>query len=420
MREAEDASVDIPETCYAPTPDGGYIAYKTIGTGPLDLAHIGGVANQIEVMWEYEPCARFWLDLASSVRLIEHDRRGTGLSDSGAGLPDLETRATDLRAVLDHAGVSRAHLFGTSDGGMVCAFFAAAHPDRAASLFWPFPAAKGTRAPDWPFSETTDWLERFSATVIATGWGTEGCVRELFGEQVEGRTDGLVPWLAKMQRAFCGPATAADYFRLWGEYDIRDVLPAVRVRTRVVEDRSRSLPEDGGLAEDVIARMPNAEYRRIASPTSFVWDNAEGWLASIRELIGAEKPPAEIDRVLSTVLFTDIVGSTGTAPTRRRAWKELRAAPRDRARRQLERYRGRYRSTRRATGCSRRSTAPPARCDAPQAIARSGTRRSASSPAGCQRARSRRSTAAWAGSRCTIGARIAALAGPSEVLVSRP
>ena len=146
-----DASVDIPETHYAPTPDGGLIAYKSIGDGPIALAHVGAAATQIEVMWEIRAqCAV--LARSRILRSVDRARsQGTGPSDAGAGLPDLETRAADLGAVLDDAGVSRARSsFGTQDGGMVCALFAAAHPERAASFYWPFPAAKGTRASDWP------------------------------------------------------------------------------------------------------------------------------------------------------------------------------------------------------------------------------------------------------------------------------
>jgi class 3 adenylate cyclase len=409
--------VDIPETHYAPTPDGGLIAYKSIGDGPIALAYIGGSAMQIEVMWEYEPYARFWLYLASSVRLIVHDRRGTGLSDAGAGLPDLETRAADLGAVLDDAGVSRAHLFGTQDGGMVCALFAAAHPERAASFYWPFPAAKGTRASDWPLSETAEWLAGFSATVIATGWGTEAGVRELYGEQVEGHTDGLIPWLAKMQRAFCGPATAADFFLLWGEYDVRDILPAVRVRTRVV-DVGAIFPEDVGLAEDTIARMPDAEYRTIASPTSFIWDNSDAWLASIREFIGVQKPPAEIDRVLATVLFTDIVGSTEkVAQSGDSRWKEVLAAHDERARREIERHRGRYIES---TGDGLLATfdgpARAVRCA--EAIGEVVRDLGFEIRAGCHTGEVELTGDGVHGIAVHIGARVAALAGPSEVLVS--
>ncbi|MDP9299710.1 MAG: adenylate/guanylate cyclase domain-containing protein, partial [Actinomycetota bacterium] len=410
--------MDLPETAYAPTPDGGYIAYKAIGNGPIEVAHLGAAATQVEVMWEYEPCSRFWLDLASSVQLIVHDRRGTGLSDAGAGLPDLETRASDLLAVLDHAKVERPHLFGTSDGGMVCAFFAAAHPERAASFFWPFAAAKGTRAPDWPFSETGEWLERFSATVIATGWGTDAGIREQYGAQVEGRTDGLVPWLAKMQRAFCGPATAADFFRLWGEYDVRDVLPALRVRTRTLELEPVPYPEDVGLAEATAALIPDAEHRTITAPTSFLWDNAEDWLASIREFIGAQKPPAEIDRVLATVLFTDIVGSTQrVARSGDAQWKDVLAAHNERARREIERHRGRYVES---TGDGLLATfdgpARAVRCA--EAIRDAVRDLGFEIRAGCHTGEIELAGDAVRGIAVHIGARVAALAGSSEVLVS--
>ena len=300
---------------------------------------------------------------------------------------------------------------------MVCAFFAAAHPERTASLFWAFASAKGTRAPDWPFSETTHWLERFAATVIEAGWGTERCVRESYGAQVEGRTDGLVRWLAKMQRAFCGPATAANFFLLWGEYDVRDVLPALRVRTRVV-DVDPPFPEDLGLAEDTIARIPDAEYRSIASPTSFFWDNSEKWLASIREFIGAQKPPAEIDRVLATVLFTDIVGSTEkAAELGDAAWKGLLAEHDEAARTEIARHRGTYIHT---TGDGLLATfdgpARAVRCA--QAIGEDLRPAGFEIRAGCHTGEIELAGEDVQGLAVHIGARVAALAGASEVLVS--
>ena len=300
---------------------------------------------------------------------------------------------------------------------MVCALFAAAHPERAASFYWLFPSAKGTRASDWPLSETAEWLEEFSATVIATGWGTEAGVRELYGEQVEGHSDGLIPWLAKMQRAFCGPATAADFFLLWGEYDVRDILPAVRVRTRVV-DVGESFPEDVGLAEDTIARMPDAEYRTIASPTSFIWDNSDAWLASIREFIGVQKPPAEIDRVLVTVLFTDIVGSTEkVVRSGDSRWKEVLAAHDERARREIERHRGRYIES---TGDGLLATfdgpARAVRCA--EAIGEAVRDLDFEIRAGCHTGEVELTGDGVRGIAVHIGARVAALAGPSEVLVS--
>ena len=128
--------VDIPATRYARTRDGGYIAYKLLGEGPMDVAIVGSIATNVEVFFEFEPAARSWLELASFSRLSLHDRRGTGLSDDMGGLPDLETRAADLIAVLDAAGQERPTLLASGDGGMVGSLLAATHPDRVSGLVW--------------------------------------------------------------------------------------------------------------------------------------------------------------------------------------------------------------------------------------------------------------------------------------------
>jgi len=131
----------VPETRYAKTPDGGYIAYKVLGDGPKDIAVVGSIATNIEFYFEHEPAAQFWFDLASFSRLILHDRRGTGLSDDMGGLPNLETRATDLIAVLDAVGSRCPTIVAAVDGGMVAALLGATHPERVASIVWEF----GTR-----------------------------------------------------------------------------------------------------------------------------------------------------------------------------------------------------------------------------------------------------------------------------------
>ena len=405
--------MEIPATRYAPTLDGGYIAYKVIGDGPTDLAYVSTWATQIEVMWDYEPCARYWLDLASSFRLIVHDRRGTGLSDAGAGLPNLETRAADLLAVLDHAGASRAHLYGHFDGGMVCALFAAAHPERVESFLWGDASAKGVRDDGWPYGPTPDELESEVAAVVA-GWGTEDGVRR---ELAEPASDEFVAWLAKMRRAFCGPASAADYIRLWGRYDVRDILPALRVRTRIMEGVPETDPQVVGEHAATAALIPGAEHKEI--PTSqILFDSPGPWLASIREFIGVQPLPAEIDRVLATVLFTDIVGSTERAAELGDSrWTGLLHAHDQVAHEQIDRFRGRYVHT---TGDGLLATfdgpARAVRCA--QAISVAVRELGLEIRAGCHTGEIELAGDDVQGVTVHVGARVAALADRGEVLVS--
>jgi class 3 adenylate cyclase len=220
-----------------------------------------------------------------------------------------------------------------------------------------------------------------------------------------------------MQRAFCGPATAVDFFRLWAKYDVRDVLPALRVRTRSVEVEPTPADEIGH-AEATIALIPDSDHRTIAAPTPFLWDNAEGWLASIREFIGAPQLPVEIDRVLATVLFTDIVGSTEkVARSGDAQWKRILESHDERARREIDRHRGRYLGS---TGDGLLATfdgpARAVRCA--EAIAEAVRSLGFEIRAGCHTGEVELAGDGVRGIAVHIGARVAALAGPSEVLVS--
>jgi pimeloyl-ACP methyl ester carboxylesterase len=149
-----DMDQRVPDTRYAKTLDGGYIAYKILGDGEVDVAIIGSIATNIELFMDFEPAARSWFDLASSARVTLHDRRGTGLSDDMGGLPNLETRAADLQAVLDAAGQERPYLLAAGDGGMAAALFAATRPDRVAGLVWFQATARWWPATDGLMGET--------------------------------------------------------------------------------------------------------------------------------------------------------------------------------------------------------------------------------------------------------------------------
>jgi len=323
----------VPHTRYAKTPDGGYIAYKVLGEGPPDIAVVGSIATNIEVFFEHEPAAQFWLELASFSRLILHDRRGTGLSDDMGGWPNLETRAADLLAVLDAVGSRCPTIFAAGDGGMVAALLAATHPERVASMVWSQAQARVVQAADWPHGMTPHEIDE-RARAAEEGWGTEAFVGKIFGTDV---LPDAKRFLAKMQRHACGPATAVGFFRLFHECDVRHVLPGLALPVLVLAPAGDRLPR----ARATAALIPGAAVHVLPADANFLWHPSH--IDEIRNFLGLEQPPRQADRILSTVLFTDIVESTAKAAALGDArWTALLAEHHRAAKKEVARYRGRF------------------------------------------------------------------------------
>ncbi|HYJ60526.1 MAG TPA: adenylate/guanylate cyclase domain-containing protein [Actinomycetota bacterium] len=299
-----------PPVRYAPTSDGGYIAYQVIGEHDTTIAYLGGMASNLEGWWDYEPAAAYLRGWGAFSRFVLHDRRGTGLSDAGGGLPNLETRVSDLVAVLDDAGVDRVALYGVYDGGMVAALFAATYPERTSALIWWSPTGRVAAAPDYPWGATPDEIDEV-AEIMATTWGSEAhSAASLRHSGVDPELiPGLAAFTARMNRLACGPATARAFYRIMAESDVRATLPTVRVPTLLI-DRASFDDRERAEAEDVAARIPHASLLRLpAGPKSTLVD-PEPIYAATRDLLGIERPRVEADAVLATVLFTDIVDST--------------------------------------------------------------------------------------------------------------
>ena len=326
----------VPETRYAKTLDGGYIAYKVLGDGEVDVAIIGSIATNIELFMDFEPAARSWFDLASSARVTLHDRRGTGLSDDMGGLPNLETRAADLLAVLDAAGQDRPYLLAAGDGGMAAALLAATRPDRVAGLVWFQAAARSVAGDGWPHGRDPVDVEAL-AEAAETGWGSAAFVRQMYpGMAMETEA---VEFLATMQRHACGPATAVGFIQLLNEYDVRDVLPTLRLPVLIVAPKG--LPNDWlyRQAEATAELIEGAVFHPLPPEGLRLWHPSV--IHETRAFLGIEHPPPELDTVLATVLFSDIVDSTDhQARLGDRAWKELVEQHHTIIRRALERWRG--------------------------------------------------------------------------------
>ena len=337
--------MDVPaETRYARSGDVN-IAYQVIGEGPFDLVFVPGYVTHLELAWKLPGFGPSLVQMASFSRLIKFDKRGTGMSDPVSGAPTLETRMDDVRAVMDAVGSHRAALFGLSEGASMSALFAATYPERTAALVLRSPFARTLWAPDYPWGRTEDEYEREIERELRVFGPREqalATVRSL-GRFDDDELDAFVDYL----RYGASPGMLEALLRMNKEIDIRHVLPAVRVPTLVLHGaddeivpteaarylagripgaRLVELPGVGHLALGGAANRIDVETRRFLTD---VWESG-GW------------DETEPDRMLATVLFTDIVDATGKAlELGDRTWRELLERHHSIVRRELARFRGR-------------------------------------------------------------------------------
>jgi class 3 adenylate cyclase len=406
--------VDIPETRYAKTLDGGYIAYKDLGNGSNEIAIVGSIATNIELFFEFEPAARSWSELASFSRLCLHDRRGTGLSDDMGGLPDLETRAADLLAVLDAAGHERPTLLASGDGGMVAALLAATHPERVTGLVWFGAQARSVAGPGWRHGRDPGDVDRLAREAEA-GWGTEAFVRHMYRNPE--MDDAVAGFLARMQRQACGPGTAVRFIRLLHEYDVREILPTLRLPVLVLA--TKGLPDDWIFeqAKATADLIPDAICHPLPPSALRLWDPPV--IEETLAFCGIERPPPELDTVLSTVLFTDIVGSTEKqASLGDHGWKQLVERHHAVVRDALGRWRGVENDTA-GDGFYATFDGPARAIRCAQEVTERVCDLGIEIRAGVHTGECELINDKVGGIAVSIGARVAELAGPSEVLISQ-
>jgi pimeloyl-ACP methyl ester carboxylesterase/DNA-binding winged helix-turn-helix (wHTH) protein len=295
-----------PKTQYATSPDGVNIAYQVVGEGPLDLVFVMGWVSHLEFFWREPSFARFLQRLASFSRLILFDKRGTGLSDPVAvsDLPTLEQRMTDVQAVMDAVGSERAALLGVSDGGPMCALFAATYPERTVALAMIGTYAKRVRSADYPWAPSEPEYAAFLEE-IRTAWG--GPVGLLTRAPSVAGDPQFRDWWAAYLRFGASPGAALALTQMNAEIDMRNVLPSVRVPTLILHRANDAcLPAGGG--RYMASLIPGAKYVELEGRDHlpFVGDQ-EAILSEIEEfLTGARpdwRPDWRIDRVLMTVLF---------------------------------------------------------------------------------------------------------------------
>jgi class 3 adenylate cyclase len=300
----------MPETRYARSGD-VHVAYQVFGEGDVDLVVVNGFTTHVELVWEHEPARRFLEGLASFARVINFDRRGSGLSDPVAEAPSLEVRMDDVRAVMDAAGSERAALLGLSEGATMSILFAATYPERVSALVLSGGMARSTAADDYPWANPVDALVESGTELVGPHWG-EGAIIEL-GAPSQADDPDVRAFYGRMERASASPGMLAQLVQMFLALDVRDVVPSVHVPALVLHrrhDRLVNVRNGRWLAE----HLPNARLVELEGDDHITWyQDPERTLGEIQEfLIGTRYAP-EPDRVLSTVLFTDIVDSTRTA-----------------------------------------------------------------------------------------------------------
>lgn len=317
------------------------IAYQVIGDAPRDLVLVPGWVSNIDSFWEEPTATRFLERLASFSRLILFDKRGTGLSDRVPinELPTLEQRMDDVRAVMDAVGSERAALYGYSEGGPMCALFAATYPQRASAIIMDGSYARRLQAPDYPWGMTAEaheaWLEE-----IRNGWGGPVGLAARAPSLIE--DERFRQWWASFLRASASPAAVLALTRMNAEIDVRPILPTIRVPTLIlhrVGDRALSVGGGRYMAQSI----PGAKYVEFPGDDHlpFIGD-ADATLDEIEEFLTGVRHAPELERALATVLFTDIVDSTQrAAELGDRRWRDVLGGHHARVRRELERFRGR-------------------------------------------------------------------------------
>lgn len=403
-----------PKTRYAKSGDVN-IAYQVAGEGPIDLVFVPGWVSHVEHAWEEPAMADFLRRLAGFSRLILLDRRGTGLSDPVVGMPTLEERMDDVRAVMDAAGSKRAALFGISEGGPLCSLFAATYPERTAALVLCATIACGRRDESYPWAMSQEQAER-SLDLIEREWGN-GITARFFAPSIASDPEQIEVW-GRFERRAVSPGGARMLIRMLLETDVRGILPAIHVPTLVIHRTDDPATLVGGgryLAEHI----PGARYVELPGHDHFAWvGDTNAILDEVEEFLTGTRRGVEPDRVLATVLFADIVGSTERAvDLGDRAWLGLLERYYTVVRGQLKTFRGTEVSTA-GDGffASFDGPARAVRCALAvrEAVSRLGLRLRIGIHTGeCEIA-----GGAIGGICVHIGARIAAAARPGEIFVS--
>ncbi|HSL25843.1 MAG TPA: adenylate/guanylate cyclase domain-containing protein [Acidimicrobiia bacterium] len=408
----------MPATEYAYSGD-VHIAYQVVGNEQRDLVYVPGWVSNVEVMWEDPGLARFLNRLVSFARLIVFDKRGTGLSDpvETDALPSLEVRMDDLRAVMDAAGSDRATLLGHSEGGNMCVLFAATYPERTQGLVLMSSYVKRIRSDDYPWAPT--WEQRMQETEdIKRNWIDPQRIIEYYAPSRAGDPT-FRAWVERYLRLAASPKAAAALNMMNSFIDVTSVLSVIRVPTLLLYrlgDPDVKVEEGRYIA----SRIPQAKLVELPGSDHFFWaGDAEPMLEEIEEFVTGHRVAAEPERVLATVLFTDIVGSTAFAARIGDAkWRTLLGRHEGMVREEVRKWRGQVVKTT-GDGVLARFDGPARAIRSALGIVRGGRELGIDVRAGIHTGEAEIIGEDLGGIAVHIGARVAALAGQGEVLVSR-
>jgi len=327
-----------PTTRYARSGDVS-IAYQVVGDGPIDVVLVPGYIMHVELIWEIPTAVHILERMASFARVIMFDKRGGGLSDPVVGAPTLEERMDDVRAVMEAVGSEQAAILGSSEGVPMSILFAATYPQKVSALVLYGGMARSTWAPDYPWASPADALIESSEAMAPHLY--EGAIVEVMAPSLAD-----VPFarelFAKLQRYSASPSMLDQLFRMFLDIDVRPVLPTISAPTLVLHrrgDRAVNYQASKWMAEQI----PGAKYVELAGIDHAMFaGDIDAVVDEIEELLTGVRRTTEVDRVLATVMFTDIVDSTKRASAMGdRAWRALLDAQNDVLRRELARYRGR-------------------------------------------------------------------------------
>ena len=331
--------MEQPETKYARSGD-LHIAYQVFGEGDLDIVQVSGFTTHIELAWEYEPIQRFMEALASFARVITFDRRGSGLSDPVPDAPTLEQRMDDVRAVMDAAGSDRAALLGISEGVPMCILFAATYPERVRALVLSGGMARSTYTEDYPWGATAQALVESGTELILPHWG-EGAMIDISAPS-QAHDPQARAFYGRLERASASPGMMIALSQMFLDLDVREIVPSVHTPTLILHrtrDRLVNVRHSRWLAE----HMPNARLVEFEGDDHTFWyEGAEQWLGEVQEFLTGARAAPVAERVLATVLFTDIVDSTRTAAELGdQRWRELLERHQRAVRDAIRRFNGR-------------------------------------------------------------------------------
>jgi class 3 adenylate cyclase len=409
--------VHLPDVSYARSGDVA-IAYQLVGAGPTDIVFVRGMMGDLLSSWEQPLLVRHIEGLADFGRVVMLDKRGTGLSDRVRHVQSIETSMDDIRAVMDAADSRSAVLWTGSTSTGIASLFAATYPERCAGLVLFDPWVRGTRTGEYPWAPTADeWRQRLEG--VRAGWGERGYLTDLARDWAAPVADdaAFVDWFVWHMRRSLSPGAALTAFRVAMELDVSDVLAAVRVPTLILP--RPSLPGPGHYTA---ARIAGAELVELPGLEGiYTWVDDEAHVATMRateRFVARLRTPADAaERVLATILFTDIVGSTETAARLGDgAWRDLLGRHHAVVRRELARFHGRELDT--AGDGFFAAFDGPARAVQAAAIQDQLQPLGIDVRAGLHTGECAVSDGKLAGIAVSIGARISALASPGEVLVS--